>query len=332
MQGFKTFRVQPLLFALLGAVCAYGSAEAQVISPAKPLVIGYLSVTSKKGNEQFYSAFIQGLKEYGWIEGSAFHIEGRWADSQPAMLESLAKDIAASGPRLIVAAPSNSVQMARKVFPDLPIVQANGPDPVTTGLTSSLSRPDRMVTGLSNEIYESQAKSLEMLVRAAAVRRIGFLYEPREFDKTILQNLQRSATRYKVRAQFAAASTSSDIEKALAELKSGGAEGLVILSGSFFPGERQRILRIALGYNWPVVGNLREYAEAGGLLSYGADRKALYRRAAYFVDRLLKGAMPRDLPFEQPPTFELVINLKTANQLGIKLPDELLVRADVVLR
>jgi putative ABC transport system substrate-binding protein len=299
----------------------------------RPVSIAYLALGSQQLLEPYFVAFKQGLEQYGWHEGSDYRIDARWANGDPTRLGPLAAELAVHGPDVVVAAPTAAVQAAARAFPNVPIVQANGGSPVEVGLATSLGRPGGNVTGVTNVIGDTSEKSLELLVAAAPnVKRVGFLFDPVPLNQSLVAAAKRSLALYKLEGAFASAATPDDIDPALETLTKDGADALVILSGGFFPSERRRIMQIAAKHRWPVVGGLREYAEDGALLAYGANRTALYRRAAYFVDRILKGVRAADLPIEQPTRFELVINLRTAKTLGVVISQSLLVRADEVIQ
>ena len=304
------------------------------LSQGKPsIVIGYLAVASKDAGAGFFAAFKEGLAAYGWKEGTNYTLVSRWANSDYTRLDDLAKEIAATAPAIVVAAPSLAVIAAAKALPNVPVVQANGGDPVELGLAASLARPGGMVTGVTNIIGETSEKSLELLLTAAPrVRCVGFLYEESRVSQLSVESARRSLAKYAVEGRFAGAATAAEIEPAVAQLAAQGAQALVVLSGGILPSQRQPIVDLASRRRWPIVSGLREFTEAGGLMSYGANRNALYNRAAYYVDKILKGAQPRSLPFERPTRFELVINLKTAKTLGLTIPQSLLLRADEVIQ
>ena len=190
-----------------------------------------------------------------------------------------------------------------------------------------------MITGVASIRGDLAEKYLELLLAAAPkVKRVGFLADPNSgVYRQAMDAVRRSAAQYGVEARFADAGTAEEIEPAVSRLAKQGAQALIPLSGSMFTFERQQIVKLALVQRWPVIAGEAETAEAGALLSYGADYAAQYRRLAYYVDRILKGAKPGDLPFEQPTKFELVINMKTAKALGIRIPDSLLVQATRVI-
>jgi putative ABC transport system substrate-binding protein len=312
------------------ALARAGAALAQ--SKQAPILIGWLAVGSREGERHWLAAFKEGFAALGWKEGSDFRLEGRWADGRIAELQRLAEELAAKRPALIVAAPSISVRAAANAAPQTPIVQANG-DPLATGLVTSLARPGGMITGVSNVNIDISEKYLELLLVAAPkLRRIGFLADPTTpLHDAAVRAAQRSIEHHRVEGRFADAARPEDIEPAVSRLAKEGAQGLILLPSTWLLVERQRVVSLVRAHRWPLAAGQREWAEAGALLSYGADRTPLYRRAAYYVDRILKGAKPGDLPIEQPTKFELVVNAKTAKALGLNLTPELLRRADEVI-
>ena len=299
-----------------------------------PILIGWLSLYSRETAAQRFAAFKEGLAALGWKEGAQFVIEERWADGRWERLQPLADELAAKKPALIVAVPLQPAAAAAKAAPQTPIVMA-GPDPVATGLVKSLARPGGTITGVASIRGELAEKYLELLLAAAPkAKRVGFLADPNAAGGVYRQHMdaaRRSAAQYAVEARFAEAGKAEEIEPAISRLAKEGAQALIMLSGAMFLVERRRIVKLALAHRWPVVTGETETTEEGALLSYGTDSAALYRRLAYYVDRILKGEKPGDLPIEQPTKFELVINMKTAKTLGIKIPQSILVRADRVI-
>ncbi len=296
-----------------------------------PIVIGLLSA-SEVGSS-LLASFKDGLAALGWREGAQFVIEERAADGRTDRLPSLAQELAAKKPALIVTLSAQATAAAAKAAPGIPIVMANSADPVLAGFAASLARPGGMITGLSNITADVTEKYLELLLAAAPkLKRVGFLVDSNNPTRvSLLKAAQRSAKQYSVDARFAEVARPEEIESALSRLAKEGAQALVVISGAFFGNERQRIVKLALERRWPVVAYSRGWTEEGALLSYGVDVSANFRRAAYYVDRILKGTKPGDLPIEQPMTLELVINRKTAKALGLTIPQELLVRADKVI-
>ncbi len=298
-----------------------------------PILIGWLVVQSRETGAHYLAAFKQGLAALGWKEGSQFVIEERWANGQYDQLRPLAEELAAKKPALIVAAPSQSVAAAAKAAPQTPIVHATGSDPVAAGFAASLARPGGMITGLSNVATDVTEKHLELLLAAVPkLKRIGFLTDARNVNRALMMKAaERSVAQRSVEARFAEVGRPDEIEPAISRLAKEGAQALVVFASPMFGNERRQIIKLALAHRWAAIGWQREFAEEGGLLSYGADTVANYRRAAYYVDRILKGAKPGDLPIEQPTKLELVVNAKTAKALGLSISSEILLRADKVI-
>jgi putative ABC transport system substrate-binding protein len=271
----------------------------------------------------------------GWKEGFEYIVVERWAGSDTGRLPYLAKELVDMKPALILAFPASSVQALAKLTSTIPIVQASGADLVALGLAKTLAHPGGMITGLTNFSVDVSAKHLELLLTAAPqLRRIGFLSDPTVPNYSAQRdNAERALVRYSVNALFADAKRPEEIAPAIAQLTNEGMEGLVIMASAWYglANERQLIVNLALSHRWPVIGGLSEYAVDGALMSYGTDRAALFRRAAYYVDRILKGTKPADLPIEQPMTFDLVVNMRTAKALGLKIPNSILVQATKVI-
>jgi len=298
-----------------------------------PVLIGWLNGGSRERSGHLFAAFKEGLAALGWKQGSQVVIEERWANGRSERLEPLAQELAAKRPVVIVAAPATAVRAAAKGVPKTPIVMATGGDPVAGGLATSLARPGGMVTGVTNISTELNEKFLELLLAAAPkLRRVGFLWDPTTLNAGLTKEAaRRSVAQHSVEARFAEAASPEEIEAAISRLEKEGAQALVVFPSQTLLVERRRIVKLALAHRWPVIAGQREWTDEGALLTYGADASANYRRAAYYVDRILKGAKPGDLPIEQPTKFELVINLKTAKALKLEIPRDLGVRADRVI-
>jgi putative ABC transport system substrate-binding protein len=232
-----------------------------------------------------------------------------------------------------VAALGAAVVAAAKAAPRTPIVILSGEDMVAQGLVKSLARPGGMITGVTSVVTNTTEKLLELLLAVAPkVGRVGIFIDSNALVRaTQREAVRRSVAQYTVEARFAEIASPEEIEPALSRLAKEGAKGLIVTGGALLRNERQRIVKLALAQRWPVVAGAGGWAEAGALLTYSADNLANYRRAAYYVDRILKGAKPGDLPIEQPTKFELVINMKTAKALKVDIPRELAVRADRVI-
>jgi putative ABC transport system substrate-binding protein len=299
-----------------------------------PIVIGWLHPGSRTAGGPGNSVLRKRLAALGWKDGSNYFLVERWGDARLERLPALAGEIGAMNPSVIVAILTDSVRAAAAAAPGVPVVQVQGASPVDLGLAASLARPGGMVTGITNQITEVSEKYLELLLDAApGLKRIGFLVDDAGRAETLgsMKNARRSAARHSVEPHFAEARKPEEIDQAILHLSKVGAQGLVILPSAWFTGERRRIIRAALAQRWPVVAGPQGFADDGALLTYSADAVANFRRAAEYVDRILKGAKPGDLPIEQPTKFVLAVNLKTAKALGLTLPEPFLMRADRVI-
>jgi putative ABC transport system substrate-binding protein len=269
------------------------------------------------------------MAELGWKEGSHYILEERWAQADVKRLPALAKELKGREPSVIVAVLTGTAIAAAKAAPDVPVVQVQGDSPVNSGLAASLARPGGMVTGIINVISEVSEKYLELLLDAVPrLERVGFLVDSTGAVSTErVKAARRSALQYAVEARFVEVASRDDLEAAIALLAKEGVQALVVLPGSWFAGERRRIMRLALAQRWPVVAGPAGFADEGALLTYSADAAANFRRAADYVDRILKGAKPADLPIEQATKFDLIVNMKTAKALGLEIPPAMLAQA-----
>jgi len=298
-----------------------------------PAVIGWLNVASRESGGQYLAAFKEGMTALGLREGSQYVIEERWAGGQYDRLPALAAELAGKKPALIVAAPSQTVAAVAKAAPHTPIVHATGSDPVAAGFAASLARPGGMITGLTNFATNVTEKHLELLLAAVPkLKRVGFLTDATNVNLALMmQAAERSVAQRAVEARFAKAARPDEIEPAIARLAKEGAQALIVFASPLFNNQRRRIVTLALANRWAVIGPSSEFADAGALLSYGADNSENFRRAAIFVDKILKGAKPGDLPMEQPTKLDLVVNTTTAKVLGLRISPEILLRADRVI-
>jgi putative ABC transport system substrate-binding protein len=310
------------------------TAAAMAQPKRQPVVIGWLSNSARETGETSLAAFRQGLAELGWKEGVQVTIEARWAAGKMDRLPALARELAALNPAVIVTSPSSRpVMAAAKEARSIPLVQAAGGDLVSAGLAKTYARPGGMVTGITNLPVESSEKYIEFLrMIAPKLRRVGFLMDPKTLAPDDQRKVvERAAQRLSIDPRFAQATQVGDIDSALASLAKQGAEALVPMPSPLLGFERTRILRFAQAQRWPVAAGTAAWVRDGALLSYGADASENFRRAAYYVDRILKGAKPGDLPLEQPRKFELMLNAKVAKALALTIPQELLLRADRVI-
>ena len=293
------------------------------------MLVGWLHPGSRAANDRGFAAFKERMAELGWKDGSNYVLEQRWAEAQTKRLPALAEALKARKPAVIVAVLPEAVIAAAKAAPNVPVVQAQGSSPVTSGLAASLARPGGMVTGITNVPTEVSEKYLELLLDAVPkLKRVGFLVDSSGVGR--VQRRQtgiRSSSRYAVDARFAEAASPDELDSAFSHLAKEGVQGLVVLPSTWFTAERRRILRLAAARRWPVVAGPLPFAEDGALLTYSADALLNFRRAADYVDRILKGTKPGDLPIEQPTKFELVVNIKTAKALGLEIPPAVISQA-----
>lgn len=300
--------------------------------------IGLLSTGSPGSPETVAAldAVRQGLQELGYAEGRNILIEYRLADGSIERLHELAAELARLDVDVVVAGSTPGARAALKATTTIPIVSPAMGDPVGDGLVASLARPGGNLTGSTMLGPHLVAKRLELLREALpAMSRLGILWHPGAFGdstmKEMLQETEVAARTFGMRPLFAAVRRAEEFERAFATMQGGGADALFVFPSVMLFLERQRIVTLATRHRLPSAFNNAEAVELGALLGYGVSIFDLARRAARYVDKILKGARPADLPIEQPTTFELVINLKTARALGITVPPSLLLRADRVL-
>jgi len=282
-------------------------------------------------------AFRQGLRDLGYVEGHNFVIEYRDAEGKPERLPALAAELAALKVDVILVGGTPQALAAMQATRTLPLVLAGAGDPVTSGLVTSLARPGGNVTGLSNLAPELVGKRLELLKQAVpGVSRVAVLWHPgglgERTEKDMLKEAEVAARALGVRLQVVEARGPGDLDRAVSDMTRARAGALTVVPSAMLLGERRRLVDLAAKNRLPTVYPWREGVDAGGLMSYGPDFADLYRRAATYVDKILKGAKPADLPIEQPTKFELVINLKTAKALGLTIPQSLLLRADEAIQ
>ena len=279
------------------------------------------------------AAFLQGLRDLGWIEGRNLVFEWRFAEGQLKRLAELAADLARTGVDVIVTAAAPSAVAAKAATRSIPVVMLDPGDPVGLGLVESLARPGGNVTGVSSIAPELAAKRLALLKETApGIARVAVLFNaaipPAEIA---LRELQAAARVIGVQVQSVPVQGPTGLDEAFRVIVQERIEGVIVFPDPLTFSNQNRIIGLAATSRVPVMYGAREFAEAGGLISYGPSYPAMFRRGAYYVDRILKGVKPADLPVEQPTTFELVINLKTAKDLRLTMPPEMLVRADRVI-
>jgi len=314
---------------LYGAGCLALESLAQ--QKPKEWRIGFLAPGSSA--TRIYDGFGQGMRELGYVEGRNLLVQRRFADGRYERLAGLAAELARLDVDVIVAGTTLGVQAVRQATATIPVVMIAVPDPVGEGFATSLSRPGGNITGLSNIVTEVSAKHVEFLRSAVPkLARLAVLINPlNPSDALILEQVQGVAYARGVKVLVVEASTESQIEAGFGEMIRARSEALIVAADAYFDAQRVQITKLALKGRLPTISSNREMTEAGGLMSYGQDLREHYRRAATYVDKILKGAKPGNLPIEQPTVLELVINRRTANALGIAIPQELSLRADKVI-
>jgi putative ABC transport system substrate-binding protein len=322
------FTLSTLLFAL----CI--SAQAQ--QPAKVARIGFLDPSNASGMAVLLNGFRQELRKLGWVEGENITIDYRFAEQKNERLPELAAELARLRVDLIVASGGAPAFPAKKATTTIPIVMTNFPDPVGEGLVANLARPGGNVTGLASLAPEVNTKRLEILKDAIPkLARVGFL---RTSSRTAaaspqLKELRPAALALKVKLEdIDTQPDARGLESAFQTAKQKQVNAIMTLTSRRFFAERKRIVRLAGEYRLPAIYPLKEYVDEGGLMSYGIDATDNYRRAAVYVDKILKGAKPADLPVQQATKFEFIINLKAAKQIGLTLSPEFLSRANQVIK
>jgi putative ABC transport system substrate-binding protein len=318
------------LMTSLAGLAAPLAAEAQQASKIQIAILGATRAEDLPQSD----GLRQGLREHGYIDGQNIAIEYRWAQGKFERLPDLAAELVKLKPAVIVAFVTQASLAAKNATSTIPIVMVAVGDPVGAGLVPSLARPGGNVTGNSSVSVEVTGKSLEILKEVAPKRRrVSILWNPANavFQTQMVTEAEAASRRLGLQVQAIPASDAREIDNAFQVMTRERAEALAVLSDPIFIAERTRIATLAAKRRLPSVSGTREYAEAGGLISYGPNFYDVYRRAATYVDRILKGAKPGDLPIEQPTMFELVINLRTAKALGLSVPQSLLHRADQVI-
>ena len=322
-----------MVFALCSLLLAPCSAvEAQ--QTGKIFRIGFLDNSTASGSAVLLEAFRQELSKLGWIEGKNITIEYRFAEQKPERLPELAADLVRLKVDLIVATGGPTPLAAKGATTTIPIVMTTSTDPVGAGLVASLARPGGNVTGLSSLAPELNTKRLEILKDAVPkLARVGLLRSPGGIADLQLKELRPAALALKLKLEeIETQPDAKGLESAFQTAKQKQVNAIMTTAGRRFFAERKRIVELAGKYRLPAIYPEKEFVDEGGLMSYGTDYTDLYRRAAVYVDKILKGAKPADLPVQQATKFEFVINLKAAKQIGLTLSPEFLARANRVIK
>lgn len=315
-----------------GLVGARSVAVAQ--SAPKVYRIGFLGGTPPTAEASLWGGFLQGLRELGYIEGKNILIEGRYYGDRIERVSALAAELVRLNLEVIVAGASPAPEAAKRATSTIPIVMAYHPDPVGSGLAGSLARPGGNVTGMSVLSSELVGKQLQLLKQTIpGISRVAVLSNPTvPAQVRMLKESELAARSMNLHIQVLQVQVPDELPRAFAAMTKDRADALVVLDGSLFFAERKRIMDLATQSRLPSMASQREFAEVGGLMTYGADLRESFRRAATYVDKILKGAKPENLPIEQATKFQLIINLMTAKALGLTVPQSVLASADDMIQ
>jgi putative ABC transport system substrate-binding protein len=312
-----------------GALLAAPLSRAQ---PAKAVRIAWLSTVTREGSAPFFGAFLQGMAAHGYVTGRNLVVDERYGNNLREALDALALEAAALKPAVIVSQ-GPAIHSARKTPAAIPVVFGFSGDPVEGGFAQSLARPGGRFTGVSFLAYELSGKRVELILEVLPkAKRIGVLSNPhhvgdqKEFDAT-----RAAASRYGLEVSHHPAGNPAEIERAFAGIAAARAEAIVIHPDGLMVQQREAIARLSMQNRIPAISGWASIAEGGCLMTYGPILQESYRRLAYYVDRVLRGASPADLPVELPAKIEMVLNLKTAKALGLSIPQSILLRADRVI-
>jgi putative ABC transport system substrate-binding protein len=317
---------------LLGGAAATWPLAARAQQPTKLPTIGFLGTNSAATQSQWNAALVQRLRELGWVEGRTIAIEYRWAEGRPERSAELIAELIRLKVDVIATSGTPQVVAAIQATAAIPIVFAAAADPIGNGLVASLARPGGNVTGLSAQSADVAGKRLELLREVVpGLRRFAIMANITAPGALLeMAEVQAAAGKLALEATLSEIRRAEDLAPAFEGLK-GRVEALYIVTDQVVTFNRVRINTLALAARLPTMHGFREYVEAGGLISYGASFPDLFRRSADFVDKILRGSKPADMPVQQPTKFELVVNLTTAKALGLTIPEAFLLRADEVI-
>ena len=324
---FAFFATAALILASLCLV------EAQ--QPRKIPLIGFLVSANRSGSAHLTEAFIQGLRELGYVEGQNIVIEYRWADGNFERLPDLAAELVSLKVAVMVATVTQASLAAKNATATIPIVMVAVGSPVEARLVASLARPGANITGTSTMADEVVGKQLGLLKETLPkISRVAALWNPANpvFQASQLRQAESAAKALPVTLQKLEARDPAEIEHAFTTISKEGTKALIVLADPVFTTHRKQIADLSLKHRLPAITGPKEVADAGLLMSYGASFTESYRRAATYVDKILKGAKPGEMPIERPTKFDFVVNLKTAKQIGVMLPQSILYRADTVIK
>jgi len=319
------------VFVFVSAAATLRPVPAESQTAGKVRRVGVLMSTNPVAASHIVAAFADSLRELGYVEGKNVVFEYRWAQSKSELFPQLAADLVQKNVDVIVASSQAPALAAKRATTTIPIVMVNTTDPVEVGLVASLARPGGNVTGLSQQLIpEIRAKQLQLLKEALPrASRVAVVHSP---ATTVgLREYEQAGRALQLRIELVEVSGAEDLDRAFTKMARDRVDAIVVPGDTLLFTQRQRVSRLAREYRLPGIYSLQEFTEAGGLMSYSARLTDLFRRAAVYVDKILRGANPATLPVESPTQYELVINLKTAKALGLTIPQTLMLRADQII-
>jgi len=323
-----------LLMIVLGAVLAPPVADAQV--PTKVARIGWMSRAGPTAKDANMDAFRRGMRELGYVEGQTFVMEPRYADGKNELMPDQAAELERGGVDVIIAGPFEALQAAKQSTSRVPIIMTPSVDPAARGIVKSLDRPGGTITGITEMMPELTPQRLRLLKQIVpTLSRVAILWWPgtltEDTFRKMLKETQAAARSIGVEIQVVEAAKVDDFDAAFSAMTKERADGLIVLVNPMFFVQRQHIIERAAKHRLPAIYEWKPFVQSGGLISYGADVPDIYRRAAEFVDKIVKGAKPAGLPVEGPKLFDMGINLKTAKALGVAIPEPILKQAVLVI-
>jgi putative ABC transport system substrate-binding protein len=321
-------RRRDLLLLAAGAAITRNPASAETKAPR----IGFVQLGSRQESGSLLDAFREGLSALGWTEGNNIMVLDRWAEERAEQLPGIVKELIGSGVAVLVTGGTPATLAAKRAGATIPIVLVGVDDPVALGVVTSLAQPRGNVTGLSLSSPEVIAKRLQLLQELVPrLRRVAVIVRGDAGIEQKLQDIRANAAQMKIEPLMLQAATGTALELAFARLRGERCEAVYVASGPLGPVKRAQLIALAAESRLPAIYSFRVFPVDGGLMSFGADYRDLFGRAAGFVDKILKGANPAELPVEPPSKFDLIVNSKTASALGLTIPPTLLARADEVI-
>jgi putative ABC transport system substrate-binding protein len=319
---------------LLGVVLTPLVAEAQ--APTKVARVGWMSRGGPTAKDANMDAFRKGMRELGYVEGQTFVIEPRYADGKNDLMPEQAAELERSGVDVIIAGPFEALNAAKQSTSRVPIIMTPSVDPVATGVLKNPNRPEGNITGITEMMPELTPQRLQLLKQIApTLSRVAILWRPgtltEETFRKMLKETQATARSIGVEVQVVEAAKVDDFDAAFSAMAKERVDGLIVLINPMFFVQRQHIIDRAAKHGLPAIYEWKPFVQSGGLVSYGADVPDIYRRTAGFVDKIVKGAKPADLPVEGPKLFDMAVNLKTAKALGVTIPEAVVKQAVQVI-